>query len=104
MVIEVTDSNFESLVLKNASPVLLDFWAEWCVPCKNLSTTLETLSEENTDIVFAKMNVDENLSIPKEYSIRSIPYMLLFRGGDVIDSLIGNQSKEKIEYFIESVI
>lgn len=105
MVFEITDNDFVPVVLNNKLPVLLDFWADWCVPCKHLSSNLEELSEEyHNKIVFVKMNVDENTNVPKEYGIRSIPYILLFRDGDILDSLVGNQSKEKIEYFLESML
>ena len=104
MIQDITDQNFETEVLQNKLPVLVDFWADWCQPCLNLAKTLKPMSDENTDkIFFAKMNVDTNTEIPIAYGVRSIPYILLFKDGEVIDSLIGNQTKEKIENFLQSV-
>lgn len=102
-IIEVTDDTFRSTVLQNTKPVLIDFWADWCRPCLQLLTVLEDIAEEYQNyVIVAKINVDENPDTPLEYGIRSIPYLILFRDGEVIDTLIGAQSKDKLEYFIES--
>jgi len=102
-IIEVTDDTFKATVLQNTKPVLIDFWADWCRPCLQLLTVLEDIAEEYQNyVIVAKINVDENPDTPLEYGIRSIPYLILFRDGEVIDTLIGAQSKDKLEYFIES--
>ena len=102
-IIEVTDDTFKATVLQNTKPVLIDFWAVWCRPCLQLLTVLEDIAEEYQNyVIVAKINVDENPDTPLEYGIRSIPYLILFRDGEVIDTLIGAQSKDKLEYFIES--
>ena len=102
-IIEVTDDTFEQAVLQNTKPVLIDFWADWCRPCLQLLTVLEDIAEEYQNYVtVAKINVDENPDTPLEYGIRSIPYLILFKDGEVLDTLVGAQSKDKLEYFIES--
>ena len=92
----------DSLTSTSEKPVLLDFWADWCQPCLNLVPTLENLADTyKNKVLFAKLNVDENPKISMEFGIRSIPYMFLIKDGDIKDFLVGNQSKEKINLFLE---
>jgi thioredoxin 1 len=100
--LEVTDENFEEVVLKSKSPVLVDFWAEWCGPCLQMLHTLENIEEEyGEEVVIAKCNVDEQTTVASNFGIRSIPYLIFFKEGEPIDTLVGNQTKEKVDIFIE---
>ena len=93
----VTDQDFENLVLKNQGPVLVDFWAEWCGPCRALAPKLEEISNEfGAKVTVVKMNVDENPSTPSKFGIRGIPTMILFKNGQEMEQIVGNQSKENI--------
>lgn len=93
----ITDSNFESDVLKSNVPVLVDFWAEWCGPCRALGPKLEEIAGELKDKVrIVKLNVDENPTVPAKYGVRGIPTMILFKGGQEIDQIVGNRPKEDI--------
>jgi thioredoxin 1 len=96
-ILNVTDGNFEAEVLQAALPVLVDFWAGWCVPCRMIAPTVESLAEAYKDkLKVAKMNVDENMKMPAKYGIRGIPTLLLFKGGDLKESIVGVQPKDKI--------
>jgi len=87
---QVTDDNFENEVLKSEKPVLVDFWAEWCGPCKMVGPVLEELSDEMADkLVIAKHNIDDSPNTPTKYGVRGIPTMLLFSGGQLIDTKVG---------------
>ena len=100
--LEATDSTFDEIVLQNKMPVLVDFWADWCAPCLKMIDTLEEVEEEyEKEIVFVKCNIDENNSIANQYGIRSIPFLIFFKDGEPVNTLVGNQSKEKIDMFIE---
>lgn len=95
--IEVTDQNFEEKVLKADHLVLVDFWAPWCGPCKAIGPSLEALAEEYAGkVTIAKMNVDENANVPANYGVRSIPFLALFKNGDVVDSMVGAAPKPKL--------
>ena len=102
--LEVTDETFEKEVLKSEKPVIVDFWAEWCGPCKITGPRLEELSKEMTNIKFSKLNVDENNNNSAKYGIRAIPTMLVFKDGQVVGTIVGalpkDMLKEKIESFI----
>jgi thioredoxin 1 len=92
--IEVTDTNFESEVLKSDKPAVVDFWAIWCGPCKIIVPYLEQLAAEfDGKVKFLKMDVDNNPNFPSKYGIRSIPTILFFKDGKVIDQVIGAQPK-----------
>lgn len=92
---EVTKDNFKELVENSKIPVLLDFYAEWCGPCKTLAPTLEELATElEGKVSILKVNVDENSDLAQEYGIRGIPTLLFFKKGDVKFTLVGNQSKD----------
>ncbi len=98
----VTDANFESLVTKASTPVLVDFWAEWCGPCRRLTPTVEALAKEfSGKVTVGKMNVDENPVIPGRFSIRGIPTLLLFKQGQVVESVVGLVGKDDLKKLIE---
>lgn len=102
LVNEVTDSSFEQEVLKSAKPVLVDFWAPWCGPCRALAPTIDALAEEKSEkVTFVKVNVDENPKTATSFGIRGIPTLLLFSGGQEVERLIGLTNKETIAGIIE---
>lgn len=97
----VTDSSFESDVLNSNTPVLVDFWAEWCGPCRALGPKLEEVAQElGPKVKIVKMNVDENPGTPGKYGIRGIPAMLLFKNGKEVGQLVGNHPKDAIVDFL----
>lgn len=99
----VTDASFENDVMKSNVPVLVDFWAEWCGPCRALGPKLEEIAGEMAGKVkVLKMNVDENPQTPGQYGIRGIPAMLLFKDGRQIGELVGNHPKENITEFLKT--
>ncbi len=95
-VIEITKDNFKAEVLQSDKPVLLDFWASWCMPCKMLSPVIEQLSEENSNIKFGKINVDEQPELAQNFNVMSIPMLVAFKDGKNIDTKVGVQSKDTI--------
>ena len=98
----ITDENFETEVLKADKLALVDFWAEWCGPCKQLSPILEEISNEMSDkVFFAKHNIDEQPNIPTKYGIRGIPTMLLFKGGELKATKVGATTKSNIVSWIK---
>lgn len=101
----VTDASFEAEVLKSNTPVLVDFWAEWCGPCRALAPKLEEIATEfNGKIRVVKVNVDENQNTPSQYNVRGIPAMILFKSGAEIGQLVGNQPKDAIVDFLKKNI
>lgn len=102
---EITDNDFEQEVLKSPQPVLIDFWAEWCGPCKMLTPVIDQLSEEMKDKVkIVKMNIDQNPATPSSLGIRSIPTLMFFKDGKDVATKIGVLPKNSIKEWIESSI
>ena len=100
--LKVTDEKFEEQVLKNEKPVLVDFWAEWCGPCKMVGPILEEISEEMAnDIVIAKHDIDSEPNMPTKYGVRGIPTMLLFKGGELKATKVGATTKSNIVSWIK---
>jgi len=103
--IPVTDENFEEKVLKAEGPVLVDFWAEWCGPCKMIAPILgEIASEYEGRLQIAKLNIDENPATPPRYGIRGIPTLMLFKNGNVEATKVGAVSKSQLSAFLDSNI
>lgn len=103
-ILEVGDSSFESEVLKSDKPVLVDFWAPWCGPCRAIAPIVEELAKDFGDKVkFTKCNVDENPTTPTKYGIKSIPTLIFFKDGEIQDKVIGIVAKSRLEEMISSV-
>jgi thioredoxin len=99
------DSTFEQEVLKSDVPVLVDFWAVWCGPCKAIAPTVEELAKQyKGKVKIAKMDVDEHQNVPQQYGIRSIPTLLVFKGGRVVDTIVGAVPKAKLEESLKKAI
>jgi len=101
----VKKDDFEEKILKSTKPSLVDFWAEWCMPCKKIEPLLDQLSEEFKDkINFFKVNVDENPSLAAEYGIRGIPALFLFKNGEIVEKIIGVVGKKEILKKLKKVL
>jgi len=104
-IINVTDSSFEDEVLSSEIPVIVDYWAEWCGPCKMIAPILEEVAGEYTDkLTIAKINIDENQATPQKYAVRGIPTLMIFKNGEVAGTKVGAVSKSQLSAFIDSVI
>ncbi len=102
--IHTTDSSFKADVLESTVPVLVDFWASWCGPCKMLSPIIDELSKElGTKVKIVKVDVDENPTVASAYDVRTIPTMIVFKKGEVVDTKIGVLPKQRLQEWIETV-
>lgn len=103
-VVEISDSDFKQQVLESTEPVLVDFWATWCAPCRAIAPVVEELaSRHKGKLKVAKVNIDDNQDTPQQYGIRSIPTLLVFKGGQVVDQIVG-ANKAKIEAAVAKVV
>jgi thioredoxin 1 len=103
--LEINDSNFESLVLQSEKPVLVDFWAPWCGPCRAIGPIVEELAAAHGDkMVFGKCNVDDSQATPAKFGIKAIPTLIFFKGGAVAEQITGMVAKAKLEEAIKKVL
>jgi len=97
-IVELTDSNFDSEILKSQQVALVDFWAVWCGPCRAIAPTVDALATEYAGkLKVGKMNIDDHQGVPQKYEIRSIPTLLIFKGGNVVGQIVGAMPRAKIE-------
>ena len=103
--LEVTDAEFDQEVLKADLPVMVDFWAEWCGPCKVVSPIVEELAKEYSDKVkFVKLDTEANFDIPARYGIRSLPTLMIFKGGKQVDQIFGARPKAELKHSLEKAL
>lgn len=103
-IVNLDDNSFSDAVEKDSTPILVDFWAEWCMPCRALAPIIDELASEfQGKVRFAKVNVDDCKTVPGQFGIRGIPTLILFQGGKKVNELVGNQPKEKIKMMLSKV-
>jgi thioredoxin 1 len=102
--VKITDQSFEQDVLKSSQPVVLDFWAEWCGPCRMLSPVLDELAAELNGVTIAKMNVDENPNTPAKFGVRGIPTLMVFKDGELKETRVGGLPKADLKKWIEDTV
>lgn len=100
---EFTDANFDSEVLQSSEPVLVDFWAPWCGPCRQIAPMIDELANENPGVKIGKVNIDDNPSAAQKYGVNSIPTLLVFKGGEVTESFVGVRPKAQLQDALNSV-
>ncbi|QSX29729.1 thioredoxin TrxA [Shewanella cyperi] len=104
-IVTLSDDSFENDVLKSSQPVLVDFWAEWCGPCKMIAPILDDIAAEyEGKLTVAKLNVDQNNASPAKYGVRGIPTLLMFKGGELVATKVGALSKTQLKEFIDAQI
>jgi thioredoxin 1 len=103
-VFEVTDANFQAEVIESETPVLVDFWAPWCGPCRVVAPVLEEIANERGDLRIGKLNVDENQTTAAAFDVLSIPTLILFRGGQPVKTVIGAYPKKKLQAELEPAL
>jgi len=105
MALEITDTNFQDIINQNDKPVMVDFWAEWCGPCKAIGPAVEQLAQEyEGKAIIGKLNVDENSEVPVKYGIRGIPTLLFFKNGQLADKQVGLVSKDVLKARLEALL
>src|SRR3990172_9720530 len=104
-IIHVTDSSFEDEVLSSDKPVIVDYWAKWCGPCKMIAPLLDELADEyKGKLTVAKINIDENQETPQKYAVRGIPTLMIFKNGEIAGTKVGAMSKSQLSAFVDSLI
>lgn len=104
-IVQVTDENFDEIIVNSDVPAMVDFWAEWCGPCKMVGPVVEELAQEyQGKVKIAKMNVDENRQTPAKFGIRNIPTLILFKGGEVVQTIVGAHPKNYIDGELQKLL